>query len=321
MTIRHIEYLILRNDCVVIPGIGALIAHYAPARIDQELGCMFPPTRTLGFNPDLKHNDGTLASSIARGMSTGIDIATAAMSKELSAMKVQLENSGEYPLGRLGVLRLDGETLLFQPWETTAITPQLAGLRGIAITPVARKLKEEMTPARPARSRSLARRVVNMAASVALLACLGITLTTPIVENSANFAGFGTLATVSHVEEPRFTAIEQPAITLNIALPSPEPITEKPAAEEIAAIETAKPEKTRLNPSDRYYLIVASLPTRAKAEEYIASQPSGSELAIVNSEGRFRVYAATGNSGEQARRPLADKDFAARYPGAWVCRN
>ena len=33
---RHIEILLLENDCVIIPDFGVFIAHYQPARYIKE---------------------------------------------------------------------------------------------------------------------------------------------------------------------------------------------------------------------------------------------------------------------------------------------
>ena len=324
--IRHIEYLILRHDCVVIPGFGALIAHYRPAYIDHELGCMFPPSRTLGFNPDITHNDGLLALSIARGAETTFDGASAILAKEVAALKLQLDNAGEFALGRLGVFsRHDNGPVMFEPFATTSISPRLAGLRAVAMTPISETVKAEaaaeMAEEGSHRPVSLRRRVLNIAASVALLVCLGVTLTTPIVENKAAFAGMGSSITaVQSVEQPVFEPLSQPDIDLRIALPAKEEKPEAKTVEEPVAVAARQPEAPHTDPADRYYLIVASLPTREKAEEYISSQNHGDNLNITEGDGRFRVYLSTGNSIDQARQPLLTEKYATRYPNAWVCR-
>ena len=60
---RHIEILLLRNDCVIVPGLGGFIASHIPATYDER-DCLFlPPQRTLGFNPKLNINDSLLVQS------------------------------------------------------------------------------------------------------------------------------------------------------------------------------------------------------------------------------------------------------------------
>lgn len=326
--IRHIEYLIIRHDCVVIPGFGALIAHYRPAHIDRELGCMFPPSRTLVFNPDIIHNDGLLASSIARGMETTFDSATALLSKEVTALKLQLDNSGEYALGRLGIFsRKDNGPVVFEPFQATALSPRLAGMRAIAMRPVAEAIAEEAASLAAEKEGKnhmpLRRRVLNIAASLALLVCLGVTLTTPIFEHKASLAGFGSgIVTTVKTEEPEFEPITQPDIDLRIALPMKTAETAEPRVITVdTKADTTIPTATlRIIATDRYYLIVASLPTREKAEEFISMQNHGDKLEIAEADGRYRVYAATGNTITEARQPLISGEFGSRYPDAWVCR-
>lgn len=54
---RHIEILLLSNDCVIVPDFGGFMAHHVDARYDEADGTFLPPLRTLGFNPQLKMND------------------------------------------------------------------------------------------------------------------------------------------------------------------------------------------------------------------------------------------------------------------------
>ena len=60
---QHIETLLLENDCVIVPGFGGFVAHYSPATRIKEENIFLPPTRTIGFNPQLKLNDGVLVQS------------------------------------------------------------------------------------------------------------------------------------------------------------------------------------------------------------------------------------------------------------------
>ena len=74
-----------------------------------------------------------------------------------------------------------------------------------------------------------------------------------------------------------------------------------------------------MSDADKYCLVIASLENRAKAEEYIAK--SGNEnLAILEKDGRYRVYAATGESPKQTLNNARQNGLTRRYPGAWVCR-
>ena len=40
---KHIEVLLLENDCVIVPGLGGFIAHNRPATWRTDSGEFFPP--------------------------------------------------------------------------------------------------------------------------------------------------------------------------------------------------------------------------------------------------------------------------------------
>ena len=44
---KHIEILLLENDCVIVPGLGGFIAHHQPAHYEEDEGLFLPPTEPL----------------------------------------------------------------------------------------------------------------------------------------------------------------------------------------------------------------------------------------------------------------------------------
>ena len=60
---RHIESLLLRNDCVIVPHLGGFVTSFRPARWVREENLFLPPTRSVGFNAHLTINDGLLTQS------------------------------------------------------------------------------------------------------------------------------------------------------------------------------------------------------------------------------------------------------------------
>lgn len=75
----------------------------------------------------------------------------------------------------------------------------------------------------------------------------------------------------------------------------------------------------RFEASDAYCVVVASLTSRAQAEQFIAST-GNKQLAILEKEGKFRVYAATGQNANEAYRIARSNGLLKRYRGAWVCK-
>lgn len=126
---RHIEILLLSNDCVIVPDLGGFMAHHVDARYDETDGMFVPPIRTLGFNPQLRMNDSLLAQSYAEAYEISYPEALRRIEDEVNELRQHLETVGEYELNDIGVLRLNDEGhLSFEPCEAGILTPELYGL-------------------------------------------------------------------------------------------------------------------------------------------------------------------------------------------------
>ena len=104
----HVEYLLRKHDCVVLPGLGALLCRYVPASFADEDGVTLnPPGRFMAFNGMLTESDGMLASSVARQSGVTFEAATRSVEAEVAQMRAQLALHGDLQLGRLGLSRLN----------------------------------------------------------------------------------------------------------------------------------------------------------------------------------------------------------------------
>ncbi len=63
--ISHIRDLLYHHDCVVVPGFGGFVTNDSPARVDKVTNSFYPPSRDVGFNVRLDHNDGLLISYLS----------------------------------------------------------------------------------------------------------------------------------------------------------------------------------------------------------------------------------------------------------------
>lgn len=125
---RHIEILLLSNDCVIVPGFGAFVSHHVDARYDED-GSFVPPIRTLGFNPQLTINDSLLVQSYVETYDMSYPEALRNIEDEVEELKQHLETKGEYMFNNIGLLRMNGEGhLLFEPCEAGILTPAYYGL-------------------------------------------------------------------------------------------------------------------------------------------------------------------------------------------------
>ena len=126
---QHIEVLLLENDCVIVPGLGGFVAHYTPAMRAVEENTFLPPTRIIGFNPQLKMNDGLLVQSYMAVYGTDFSDATKIVDKSVEELLALLHEDGKVDLPNVGELRYSiHDTYDFVPYDNKITTPYLYGL-------------------------------------------------------------------------------------------------------------------------------------------------------------------------------------------------
>lgn len=346
MLSEHIEYLVRGNDCVIVPGWGALVAHYQPAVLNSETGVITPPYRSLAFNPALTHNDGLVAASIARREKITYDKAVEIVTEEVTALRHQIEDSGEIALGRLGSFRKNnGGTTIFEPFAASAHSSEFNALKPLSVIPVLTqaRLDAGLTPTgeEPRKKDvvylSFSRNIFKAAASVAVLLGLGFVFSTPmIVDNATSYAS---IANSIEIKAPS-TTMNPPVVVVSPISQAETVNTEVKPVENVEPIVKNCPTSTstdvqpiivvsepqheataiRFNDTDRYCLIVASLTTLEDAEEYVVQHGKHLKLGILEKEGRYRIYAATGETSSQAMAAKKNDVIAHKYDNAWVCR-
>lgn len=142
---QHIEVLLLENDCVIVPGLGGFVAHYTPAMRVAEENVFLPPTRIIGFNPQLKMNDGLLVQSYMAVYDTDFSDATRIVEKEVAYIFTTLHEEGKVDLPNIGELRYSIHgTYDFAPYDHKITTPYLYGLDSFEMQELAELKKPYM---------------------------------------------------------------------------------------------------------------------------------------------------------------------------------
>jgi hypothetical protein len=126
---RHIESLLLDNDCVIVPGLGGFIAHYQSAYYVEEERIFLPPTRKVGFNPQLTMNDGLLAQSYMQMYHMDYSDAMNRISENVHLLKDALYKGETVELHGIGALHYNiYDEFEFQSTESGLLSPSLYGL-------------------------------------------------------------------------------------------------------------------------------------------------------------------------------------------------
>lgn len=326
--IRHIEYLVHRHDCVVLPKWGAFIADYQPACFDETLGLMYPPRRELSFCASVDYNDGLLASSIARKEAISFARASRIVEEELAAMKHQLEFDGEISLGKVGrFIRQDNVSVIFEPSGVQSHVGN-CGFEALSIKPLLSKVKEEAITAgrieasHRGRLSRIGLRAVRAAAAVAVAVAVSVALLRPSFNRNDDMASIAPVMSQKSSQASIMPSIGEER-TLNIMVPdeSRDDVAEMQSSETVDAVADVAVEAVpavRLDASDRYCLVVASLQSMSQAEKFV-KEHSDVELGILEKDGKYRVYAATGSTTNEALLAKDDDEIGRRFADAWVC--
>lgn len=174
-TTQHIEFLMMYNDCVVIPGWGALIANYTPSH--HQSNTMLKPCRTIGFNPSITHNDGLLATSIARRHSISYNEACDIIATSVSSFKSQLTAGGEVAFGRLGLFKLNSRGKMeFEPFSQDQAFNEFFGLKDLNLSSI-HQASEPQTII----TGNIWHERMKVAASIAAIIATGLLFSTPVI--------------------------------------------------------------------------------------------------------------------------------------------
>ncbi len=126
---QHIEALLLENDCVIVPGLGGFITHYNPASMIEKEKLFLPPIRVIGFNAQLKMNDGLLVQSYMAVYGTNFPDANRMVESQVKNLIATLHENGKADLPNIGELRYSIHSAYdFQPYDDKITTPYLYGL-------------------------------------------------------------------------------------------------------------------------------------------------------------------------------------------------
>jgi len=126
---RHIEILLLDNDCVIVPDLGGFVAYQVSAHYDEDDHMWLPPVRTLGFNPQLQQNDSLLVQSYVNAYDISYPEAMRRLEDDVDDLKEELDEEGIYDLHGIGRLMVNSDgNYEFEPFEAGILTPSYYGL-------------------------------------------------------------------------------------------------------------------------------------------------------------------------------------------------
>ena len=318
--IAHIEHLLITHDCVVVPGIGAILAGTVGARIDRAAGKVVPPHRVFTFNPAINHNDGVLAASVARREGISYEAACRIVENASDAMSRELESTDKLSLGRVGsIVRASDGSLCFITSGCRVLSPAAMWLPEVntaAFSAISDAAGATVAARSAMRPRAILYKVARMAAAMALLIAVGLALTTPVKVDDYRQASLGISAV--RAEAPHRELIETPGHAT-----APVVLVLRTHSDAATVVDTAAIARRHAigNPGNtaRYCLVVASLASEAETLRYL-KETNDNSLGYFKKDGRYRVYAVQGGSIDEVKSAAEAAGISSRYSQSWICR-
>jgi len=326
-----IKDLLYSNDCVVLPGLGGFIAKYKGATLNTNLHTIYPPQKTIGFNPQIKENDGLLVSALC-----ALNNCTYAEGKiELDAWVKEQSNTllrGEKISWKgIGILFQDRlGKIQFIPDSKGNFSLESFGLEKIILVPVEREIQEPATAEVSILEKRAAQgsKWIWKAAAVLALPILGVgifALSHKIETTDWQYASFKLFGTKSRVAEytpavtrtiPTYTVMEDTDI-----VPAPA-INE---TTEAAPIRVEEPEVVEtVNPTHiaKYEIIVGAFAVSQNANRMVAElNKKGFKASLSSKKGNLQLVSAASDSNYEAVIQMLDKVKSEVNPSAWLKQN
>lgn len=342
---RHIEILLLRHDCVIVPGFGGFVTHHVSAHLDETDGTMLPPKVMVGFNQKLTLNDSLLVQSYVEAYDYSYPEALRILEDEVAQLQAMIQEQGHFDFHAIGRLSINRNGFYeFEPVTAGILSPMMYGFSGISTNDdeffiTREEAKERMEVAKYNRyvGDSGDERFIRISTTSlrrVMVACIVILflMVIPFMHRSGNshqlMSGIDTSLLRSLMHKAEKTTYHLPAAKLTTS-------TAKPATDTVAktaqptpapkALEKAKPaEQAKAAPAENkaFAVVLAARISLRNAQSYAEDlQNRGIKDARVVGEGKSRKVVcgrySTREDAQNMKNKLSnDEEFAS----SWVTK-
>jgi len=136
---KYIKDLLYRNDCVVLPNLGAFITRNISAKIDESNNVIYPPSKHISFNAKIIENDGLLANHIAIVENISREKAGNKIHKKILSYNKSLNNGELVKFKDVGSLLLKNDKYTFSPSNNISFLSSAFGFSEFSISKVNKK--------------------------------------------------------------------------------------------------------------------------------------------------------------------------------------
>lgn len=345
----HIEFLLQRKECVILPNLGAFIATRMPAAFDMERGLLLPPRREISFNPEVRADDGLLAHSVARRLGISFQEARLEVEREVGEFRSLLAAGRELELANIGTLVPEsGGAVSFRPYLEEARRQSLEGCSSLRLPQERAKEEETLSSASDSKEQGdLAERTAaasswkqrpdkyyyiaipkwpaRIAASLVVVAVACVVLLAPRSSNSGQettrMASVVPVETIVGMASDQYRSLKGEIDSSSPAEGSVKGTEDSASDGEQSSRAT---EESSSSSSDsakgNYHLIIGTFNTEAGARQFMQSELAAGRNASLcpGRNGIWRVEAASSQDREELLREMRTPAMRQNHPQSWI---
>lgn len=307
---RHIEKLLSKYECVIVPGLGGFITYFEGAH--WENNTLIPPMRQIRFNQKLTYHDGLLSEEYMKHYGISYSEALNKIGSHVQEIQKTLQNNNTCLFGKIGLLVKDTNNNVILKSNSAVFLPENTGLSPITLHKIDRNACAQPLSKNIENDNNIVIRIprnytqaIRYAAMITLIFLVSAFFPTQSEDNSHT-------ASIIYRTHDVFS-YTTPTNNYDTTL------TAKAFTESNHTTTKNEPEETTTIQKGKYHLIVASLTSKSQAEEYISTQTSYNkdQLSIIECNGKFRISARDFLSYKEALHHL-DSLKNASDKSAWI---
>lgn len=322
-----IKDLLYANDCVVLPGMGGFIAKYKGASLNTSLHTIFPPQKTIGFNPQIKENDGLLVSAFCALNNCSYAEGKNEVDSWVKEQSNALTRGEKISWKGIGILFQDrlGKTQ-FIPDSKGNFSVESFGLEKIVLVPVEREVQEPAaTEVSVIEKRAeQGSKWIWKAAAVLALPILGVgifALSQKIESTDWQYASYKLLGTKSRISNytpnsersiPTYSVEEETVFISN----SNESETVQPQVEQTEVVSTPVASKKK------YEIIVGAFAVSDNAKRLVRDlKQKGFNASLSSKKGNLQLVSSGSVDNYEAALEQLDKAKTEISSSSWLKEN
>ena len=138
----YIAQLLQKHNCVIVPDFGGFVANYKSAVIDEFRSKIYPPSKSVLFNPHLVNNDGLLSNYVAQQKSIDYAAALEFIGEGTKDWRSALDEGKRLEIGEVGFLYLKDGKVQFEQSREMNLLLSAYGLTTIDFVDFSKKIEQ-----------------------------------------------------------------------------------------------------------------------------------------------------------------------------------